>query len=156
MLINKLDNTNKYLIKLLDNQIDIYNPLELEAITKKIIKKLTNKTKLNSLIMLEFYSNKEYGTLIILKNIKKHINTNNEIEVKIKVHIDTPFLYKLDYFTIKENNLDKENIYYYKNNFYLELKNTITKKEYLNLLEISEVVYENTFNIINKGIKIKV
>ena len=43
-----------------------------------------------------------------------------------------------------------------KNNFYLELENKINKDKYLKLLEVSEVIYEDTHQIINNGLKIKV
>ena len=36
MIIHKIEDKNSYLIKILDNKVDIYNPQELEKITKKI------------------------------------------------------------------------------------------------------------------------
>ena len=78
----------------------------------------------------------------------------DEIEIKIIIHTDTPLLYKIDYFDIKKDYKNK--IYYYKNNFYLELENKINKDKYLKLLEVSEVIYEDTHQIINNGLKIKV
>ena len=38
----------------------------------------------------------------------------------------------------------------------MELKDTIEKKNYLKILELSEIVYEDSYNIINEGIKIKI
>ena len=141
MIINKIDNNN-YIIKIINTTLDIYKPNILEEITTKIIK------------LLEFYKIKEYGIIILLKSIKT-LQTNNETEVKITIHTDYPALYKIDYNLIKENNLSKNNIYYYKDNFYLEIKNTISKKDYLYLLELSEITYKNTLNILNYGLKIK-
>lgn len=153
MIINKIDNNN-YIIKIINTTLDIYKPNILEEITTKIIKKIKNKNKLEKLILLEFYQIKEYGIIILLKSIKT-LQTNNETEVKITIHTDYPALYKIDYNLIKENNLSKNNIYYYKDNFYLEIKNTISKKDYLYLLELSEITYKNTLNILNYGLKIK-
>lgn len=155
MIINQINNTNDYIIKIIKNNIDIYNHNVLEKITNKIINKIKKQNKLEKLIILEFYPIKKYGTLIILKNIKTILKTENEIEVKVIIHTDYPILYKIDYNIIKECNIDYKNIYYYKNNFYLQIKNTISEKDYLYLLELSELTYQNTLNIINYGLKIK-
>lgn len=155
MIINQINNTNDYIIKIIKNNIDIYNHNVLEEITNKIINKIKKQNKLEKLIILEFYPIKKYGTLIILKNIKTILKTENEIEVKIIIHTDYLILYKIDYNIIKECNINYKNIYYYKNNFYLQIKNTISEKDYLYLLELSELTYQNTLNIINYGLKIK-
>lgn len=70
MIINQINNTNDYIIKIIKNNIDIYNHNVLEEITNKIINKIKKQNKLEKLIILEFYPIKKYGTLIILKNIK--------------------------------------------------------------------------------------
>lgn len=154
MIINKTDDNN-YIIKIINKKVDICNYNAIKELTSKIIKKIKSKNKLEKLILLEFYQIKEYGTIIILKSIKSP-QINNETEVKITIHTNYPILYKIDYNLIKENNLSKNNIYYYKNKFYLEIKNTIPIKKYLYLLELSEITYKNTLNIINYGLKIKV
>lgn len=154
MIINKIENNNSYLIKLLGVVVDVYNRDSLEEITKNIITKINKKNKLRNLIILEFYIDKKYGTIVILKDYNKLIDINNEKEVKITIHTDTPFLYKMDYFDIKDNNLDNLNIYYYKRNFYLEIKNDIPLLKYLEILENSEIIYEDSYSIINNGIKI--
>lgn len=155
MIINQINNTNDYIIKIIKNNIDIYNHNVLEEITNKVINKIKKQNKLEKLIILEFYPIKKYDTLIILKNIKTILKTENEIEVKIIIHTDYPILYKIDYNIIKECNINYKNIYYYKSNFYLQIKNTISEKDYLYLLELSELTYQNTLNIINYGLKIK-
>ena len=81
----------------------------------------------------------------ITKKIFKKIKKNRGV---------TGFLYKIDYFTI--NNHSNSSIYYYKNNYYLKPKKNINKKEYLKLLEASEIIYDNYEEIINKGIKINI
>ena len=100
------------------------------------------------------YQDINYGTIIKVKNDKTIYYKKDEIEIKIIIHTDTPLLYKIDYFDIKKDYKNK--IYYYKNNFYLELENKINKDKYLKLLEVSEVIYEDTHQIINNGLKIKV
>ena len=153
MIIKEIDNIT-YQINLPNNNINIYNKDSLERITKKIFKKITNKKKLNPLLILDIYENYMYGTIITLKHYKSMFNIDNEYEVKIHVHTNPIFLYKIDYFTI--NNHSNSSIYYYKNNYYLKPKKNINKKEYLKLLEASEIIYEDYEEIINEGIKINI
>jgi len=152
MILNKIDNI--YIIKLLNIKINIYDPNELEDITKKIITKIKKNYKLNNCIHLEFYLNDHYGTIIKLKDYKSPFTINSDKTVKITIHTETPFLYQIDYFDIDKNKLTKEKIYYYKNKFYLQLNNNINTKDYYKLLELSEVIYEDTLDIIDKAIKI--
>lgn len=153
MIIKEIDNIT-YQINLPNSNINIYNKDSLERITKKIFKKIANKKKLNSLLILDIYENNMYGTIITLKHYKNMFNIDNEYEVKIHVHINPTFLYKIDYFTI--NNHSNSSIYYYKKNYYLKPQKNINKKEYLKLLEASEIIYENYEEIINEGIKINI
>ena len=152
MIINKMDNI--YIIKLLNSKINVYDPTILEDITKKIVKKINKNYKLNNCIHLEFYLNDNYGTIIKLKDYKSPFKIDNDKTVKITIHTESPFLYKIDYFDIEKNNLQNSKIYYYKNKFYLEINNNINIKHYYNILELSEVIYEDTFDIIDKAIKI--
>ena len=153
MIINKLDNIT-YQIKLPNKKINIYNKYSLEEITKKIFKKIAKKEKLNPILILDVYEEPMYGTIITLKHYMSMFNINNEYEVKIHIHTNSIFLYKTEYFYI--NKIKNKNIYYYKNNYYLKPKKNINKKEYLKLLEASEIIYDNYEEIINKGIKINI
>lgn len=153
MIINKINNS--YIIKLLKTDIDIYNPIELEKLTTKILKKINKNNKLKKLIVLEIYQDINYGIIIKLNDYHKFININNEIEVKINIHPNSNFLYKIDYFNINTKNPNNINIYYYQNNFYIEIKKAINKKEYLNIIEQSEIIYEED-EIITNGIKINI
>lgn len=153
MIITKLFK-DTYQIKIPNQIIDIYNQVKVKELTKEIIKKINKKNKLYGLTYLEIYQDINYGTIIKVKNDKTIYYKKDEIEIKIIIHTDTPLLYKIDYFDIKKDYKNK--IYYYKNNFYLELENKINKDKYLKLLEVSEVIYEDTHQIINNGLKIKV
>ena len=152
MIISQI-NKNNYQIKLPNTIINIYDPIEIQNITKKIVKRINKKEKLYGLAILEIYQDLNYGTIIEIKNIKKAF-LKEELEIKITIHIDTPFLYKIDYFNINKN--IKNSIYYYDNNFYLKLNKAINKEKYLKILEVSEIIYNNTYQIINEGLKIKV
>mgnify|MGYP004503456337 FL=1 len=153
MIITKLFK-DTYQIKMPNQIIDIYNQVKVKELTKEIIKKINKKNKLYGLTYLEIYQDINYGTIIKVKNDKTIYYKKDEIEIKIIIHTDIPLLYKIDYFDIKKDYKNK--IYYYKNNFYLELENKINKDKYLKLLEVSEVIYEDTHQIINNGLKIKV
>ena len=153
MIITKLFK-DTYQIKMPNQIIDIYNQVKVKELTKEIIKKINKKNKLYGLTYLEIYQDINYGTIIKVKNDKTIYYKKDEIEIKIIIHTDTPLLYKIDYFDIKKDYKNK--IYYYKNNFYLELESKINKDKYLKLLEVSEVIYEDTHQIINNGLKIKV
>ena len=153
MIITKLFK-DTYQIKMPNQIIDICNQVKVKELTKEIIKKINKKNKLYGLTYLEIYQDINYGTIIKVKNDKTIYYKKDEIEIKIIIHTDTPLLYKIDYFDIKKDYKNK--IYYYKNNFYLELENKINKDKYLKLLEVSEVIYEDTDQIINNGLKIKV
>ena len=154
MIINKLKNSNEYIIKLLDKKIDIYNPVVLEKLTEKMLKKILKNNTLKKLIILDIYTDKNYGAIIILKDYNKLVNLIDELEVKIHIHIDSIFLYKVNNLNITK--LNNKNIYYYKNNFYIEVKENTNIKDYLPLLEEEEIIYEYSDEIINKGIKINI
>lgn len=153
MIISKLDK-NTYQIKLPEQIIDIYNPEKIKDITKKIIKKINSKENLYGLAIIEIFQDINYGTIIEIKIIKKIFYSKNELEVKITIHTNTTFLYKIDYFDITKNTNNK--IYYYQNNFYLEINKQINKRKYLNILEKAEIIYNDTYQIITSGLKIKV
>ena len=152
MIINKIDNF--FLIKLLDLTVDTKNQEMLEEIVRQIIEKIMVNNKLNNYLSLDFYIDDNYGTIVKLSHYKSPFFLNDEKTVKIIVHTNTAFLYKIDYLAIKDNHQDKQNIYYYHDNFYLEIKNSIDRKDYLNILEASEIIYEDTYDILDKGIKL--
>lgn len=153
MIISQISKDN-YQIKLPSKIINIYDPIEIQNITKKVIKRINKHSKLYGIAILEIYQDINYGTIIEIKNIKKTFLPKDELEIKITIHTDTPFLYKMDYFDITKNN--KDNIYYYQNNFYLELNKPMNKRKYLDILEKSEIIYNDTYKVINEGLKIKV
>ena len=150
MIINKID--NYYIIRLLNKQINVYSPIELENITKMIIKKINKTNKIKNNIHLTFYLDNNYGTIIKLEDYKSTFTLNNDKTVKITIHTNSNFLYKLDYFNIK--NFSNQKIYYYKNKFYLQINESLNIKDYYKLLELSEVIYEDTETILDKAIKI--
>lgn len=152
MIINKID--NYYVIKLPNSKIDIYNQNDLGELTKNIILKISKNYKLNNSIHLEFYINNNYGIIVKLKDYKSPFMIKNDKTVKITIHTDSIFLYKIDYIDIKKINIKNKNTYYYKNNFYIEIDDNIDTYDYIKLLELSEVIFDDILDIIDKGIKI--
>lgn len=152
MIINKT--VDSYTIKLPKKYINIYNSEELEKLTKKIVLKANKINKLKNYIHIEIFLNINYGTIIKLTDYDHPFTNKNEKTVKITIHTDTIFLYQIDYFNIYNKKRIKENIYYYKNKFYLEIKEEISEKDYQKLLELSNIIYEDTNTIMDKGIKI--
>ena len=104
MIIKKIN--NYYEIRLLNNNIDIYNPLDLQKVTTKIYKYIAKDHKLNKLIILDIYPDNNYGSIITLKDYKK-THLLDEIEVKINIHTTSSILYKIDYFNIKNKKKSK-------------------------------------------------
>lgn len=146
---------NYIVIKLNQINIDIFNITEVEDFTKEIITKVLKKFKLRGLIKIDIFIDKLNNMIITIKSNK--YKRNSFIEAKLTFHLDHTFLYLIDYFDIKKmTNITKQNIYYYNNNFYLELISNISNKDYLLLSELGNIIIEDTKKIIKNGIKIKI
>ena len=89
---------------------------------------------------IKIYINKYYGVILELYK--------DDIDKKITLRIikDALFLYKID----DPINYLKEDIYYYNNEFYLNIK-----KENINILENTNLIYGDiVYKILGSGIKI--
>ena len=151
MLVNKKDK-NTYVIKML-TPIDIYNPLSIEDTTRKIIDKIKRENKLRKEIVLDIYPFK-YETIIILNDYNKFIDLTGITDVKINIHTDATLLYEIDFLNIRETRY-KGSVYYYDKRFYFK-PYLDDEKDYINLSELSNVVYENVNKILDNGLKIKI
>ena len=137
MIIRKID--NKYIIKLLDINIDIedyYDQEKISNLFKNIILKIKEKDNISGLLDIEAYVNKYYGTIIEIEKIYPYLD---EIDMHIHFHIDTPFLMELNGNDIKK----QQEVYYYDNKFYTNY----------NKLSDSNIIYK-TEEILEKGIKV--
>lgn len=93
---------------------------------------------------IKLYQNKYYGMILDLKYIEK--DNYDIINIKLKVLKDTLFLYQVD---DPLDYLDND-VYYYKNKFYINGKNIS-----LQLLENSILIYgKDAYKIIGSAIKI--
>lgn len=114
---------------------------DIDNITKNVFNILEKyyNYRINDSYEMKIYINKLYGIILEI-NIKE----NNFIN--IKVLNDVLFLYEIE---DPLKYLDNE-IYFYNNKYYINLK-----KENLNILENSNIIYGNdVYKIIGKGIKI--
>lgn len=157
MIIEKLDKYN-YIAKITNNklkEIDIYNKDEIEQFVKELFSKIIKKYNLKGDIQLNVHIDNNYGIIIEIK-VDDYFSFDDLIDVRIVFHLNDIFLYEIDYFDIVENiNIKDKNIYYYKDNFYLELLSDIDKKDINIILESSNIYYnDKSIEITNKGIKL--
>ena len=146
-------NKNLFRLNILKDNIDDLNIFDYEDVKKfifKILEKYIFKYNLLGTLYLDIYIDDHYGIIIdirdnkkILDNVSLKIN-NDGVEIKITFHLDNIFLYKIDYFDLLEiTNIRNQKIYYYKNNYYLNIINDINTSDYFKLLEISDIYYND-------------
>ena len=95
---------------------------------------------------IDIYIDNLYGAVISMKkediDYFDYFSTN--IDMKISKPQKTEFLYKVkDIFFIDKKILKNTIMYYYKENYYLNLSK-LTNKELVKLLEFSEIIYDET------------
>ena len=96
------------------------------------------------------YINNYYGIILKIEKDKDLDIFYKQVDMHIIIEKDYTILYKIkDYFFIE--NLENYNIYYYNDYFYLEIKKYLKNKEMFNLIENSEIIFENINIIKNKG-----
>lgn len=153
-MIFKIINNNYY-------RLNIFEIKKISDIIKDIKKIITNnlifylkKFKIFGDVKLDIYTNKFYGTIINIKNFKT-ANNKNLVQLHITYHFDNHILYKIDYFDLLEyTHIKNQTLYYYDNSYYLNIINKIEYSDFLKLLEISDVIFDNYFDILNRGLKI--
>ena len=105
----------------------------------------------SGLCIFDVYFNDYYG---IVFEIKYNFLDSNYFDVKLIIHIDSIFLFEMDYFDIVKLDL-KGNIYFYNDRYYFEPVEKINIKMIGDVFEYGELVYgEDIFNIVNKGIRL--
>lgn len=155
MVCNVLDKDN-YIIKIYNNYncVDIYDHDNIENFIKDIFNKYLKKYNLCGRILFNVYIDNLYGMIIEVKKISDLI-IDKLIDIKIKFNLNISFLYEVDYFYLVDNNINNQNIYYYKNKFYLEIINDMNNCHYIKLLDNCIIIYDEKINeIIDNGIKL--
>jgi len=137
--------------------IDIFDIDEVEEFIKNLFTTFLKRQKIKGEVELNIYIDNNYGMIVDIKNEEDFV-FDDEIDIKIIFHLNNAFLYEIDYFDILENtNIKDANIYFYNNKFYLELIDDIDKKDYIKLLEASNIIWDNEgFKIVNKGVKLTI
>jgi len=96
------------------------------------------------------YVDKYYGIVIDMEKEDIEFIDYYDDQIDMKTNIThTDFLYKFEdnyYFCFLNNK--KINIYLYKNNIYLKLKEELDKKQMLEILEHSSICYNKTVDLI--------
>lgn len=138
MIIQKID--DYFLVKVYQENMKDFNIYDIDDIKiffQKVLKKIIKIEPLNGLINVDIYVNSDYGMIVEINPVYSYID---EIDIKIHIHLDSIFLTIVDI----NNLLNYQYIYYYKDNFY---------GNYLKFCD-NEVLYKDTDDIINKGIKV--
>ena len=126
-----------YVYKEYMNDIDIFDYDSVIIFFKDIVALLKNKFGINGLFCVDVYVNDKYGMIMEFDN---YYDNGDEIDIKIKFHIDCIFFNEIDYV----DELDKD-VYFYDNKFY----------SFYDEKRDSNIIYKNSLEIVNNGIKIK-
>ena len=145
IIINDSDNFILFFNKL--NDISLDNEDDYKNIFLKL--KHFYNIDIYGFYNINVFIDNNYGYILKIKKEDDLDLYYKQIDMHISVE-KINILYKVnDFFFI--NNLDKFNIYFYDDFFYLEIIDEISDKEYNYLLENSEIIYEN-INIFNNKI----
>lgn len=141
MIISK--DGNLFIVKIYKeniNDIDIYDTDKILELFKSFLVILKDKYKISGLCDINVYINDDYGMILEINNLYKY---DDEIDIKISFHIDALFMIEIN-FDI-DNYDDYDEIYFYNNKYYTNYKNIYD----------SSVIYKDSLEIINSGIRIK-
>ncbi len=137
MIIRKIDNI--FIVRIFKdklNDFDVFNQDSIRHLFKNVLSQIRSKYYLEGLLSIDIYVNECYGMIIEIEPINYY---QDEIDMKIQVHLDCIFLYEINLPEIKT----LKNVYYYKNKYYTIYQNMID----------SNVIYKAD-DILEKGIKI--
>lgn len=132
---------NLFIVKLYKEVIvgfDMYDKECVAELFKEILITLKNKYGIRGLCNIDVYTNDYYGMIIEIDNLYQY---SDEIDVKIRFHIDAYFMVEIQ--DIDMDELDC--VYYYKKKYYAPYDG----------ISDSTIVYKDYLDIINKGIRVK-
>ena len=157
----KIKNVDNKIVVYLDkksiNDIDKNDIDDLENYFQRLFNKIKKyiNIELKGFYNISIYIDYNIGTVIeIEKEDLEFISYyNNQIDMKI-IKYESIFLFKIDDFlSLKKEILKKINLYFYKNNYYIELVDRLTKQEIASFLEFTNLIYD-TNDILEYGKKI--
>ena len=152
-----IDN-NKFIV-FLNKKFDLDNKVKLEKNFKDLFYKLKNKynIEVNGYYNIDVYADKYYGTIIEMeKENLEYYTYFNQIDMEINVFKNN-FYYEIDYNFLNKDILNKCLCYKYNDKIYLKIKEDVDEIQLSKLLEVSNVLYGEEGEKINKyGKKVKI
>lgn len=138
---------NKYYLE----KLDVTNKLEMATYFKKLFLLLRKYygVKLEGYYQIQVLVNKEYGVILKIKNIDGDYFKVEQgmIEMKICLNLDTLILYEgCDYFMLAAIKTGSDQIYYFNDKYYLEIKGDLGVKQYNRLMEFCRLVLPDESN----------
>ncbi len=138
----------------------IDNKEKLEQELKQIFLKLESyyHINVNGFYHVTLYHDSNTG--VVLEVEKEDMDyypfSTHEIELRIQIEREHPFLYKLeDYYLLTPSLLKKGEVYYYQNAFYYFIKKPLKELEKIYLFEYSIIDYKDWKDILKAQNKIK-
>ena len=144
--------TKEKIILYLNNYF--FKNLEKDNLTKEIKKLFIKLIKyyqldFNGIYEVLMFENIKYGTILEITKLGDLLFTNNLIDLKVKIIKNSNFYLKSsDYFIFK----DYKKVYYYDNNYYLNIKEI---DNILKLIEFCEIIYNKKDNFLQNMLLIK-
>jgi hypothetical protein len=136
------------------NNIDFIDEEETKDYFRELFFNIKDKLKLiiNGFYLVMVYQDKYYGIVIELKkeDIDFYDYYIDEIDMHITIEKDI-FLYKINDIFISNDLLKDNDVIIYNNELYLKINKEIDNILKGHLLEISELIYKNTNEIIKNG-----
>lgn len=156
-MLFKIIDKNYYRL-ILDNKnienINFFNNVKLKKFIVKFLPKYLKTYNITGILKLDIYWNVFLGLIINIKK-EKEIKNNNFVELKITFHFNNIILYKVNYFDLIENtNIRNQKLIYLDNYYYLNIINNINDKDFIKLLDLSEIIFDEDKKILNNGIKL--
>lgn len=156
-MLFKIIDKNYYRL-ILDNKnienINFFDNIELKKFIVKFLPKYLKKYNITGILKLDIYWNIFLGLIINIKK-EKDIKNDNFVELKIIFHFNNIILYKVNYFDLIENtNIRNQKLIYLDNYYYLNIINDINADDFIKLLDLSEIIFDEYKKILNNGIKL--
>ena len=164
MKVNIIDDNNiiVFLNKFYIQNIDFSNRENIEKNFRNIFLKLKYVYGLDikGYYNIDIYMDELYGAVLEIEHedIEYFDYFDSKVDMRINVISDYTFLYKInDILGIDKETLKKTIVYFFRNQYYLKLKDEFNNYELGNILENSELIYGDiTRDILKIGNKINI
>lgn len=152
----RISNIDDDILIYINEIIDIdFNDLDItKEYFKNLFSTIKNKIEIKGFYFVNVYKDEISGIVIELsKEDVEYLDYYDEVDMHITL-IENPFLYEIDDIYINKEIINNSSIICFKNKLYLKLKSDINNILKGYLYEFSELIYKNTFDIINYGKKL--